>query len=166
MRSFSVCLAQVRPRWARDVLSHPYLSPAQVNAAAQSITGTDHCQTGREMEITYRTSTLVAALAEYYLRADLQRTDLAQLNKALGTVPALNASEDFGLCVASHNPAAARALALSEPGSPAEAEAARVLTSGIATCTRPDENLTVDLQSMRALNAVALYRAVYQASAR
>jgi hypothetical protein len=88
-----------------------------------------------------------------------------RLNKALATVPALNGSEDFGLCVASHDPAAARELALSDPGSPAETDSARRLAGGIATCTRPGEGLQVDLQSLRALNAVALYRAVYQGGA-
>jgi hypothetical protein len=155
-----MCLAQARPRWARGVLEHPYLSDAQASAAAQAVSGRDHCQQRNEVEMTFRTSTLVSAMAEYYLRSDLPKTDTLSLNKALASLPARNASEDFGLCVASHNPAAARALALSEPGSSTEASSAQEMHEAVVTCTARGEALKVDLQSLRALVTIALYRGV------
>lgn len=108
LRSLTMCLAQVRPGWARGVLEQPYLSSAQASAAAQATSGRDHCQQQPEVEMTFRTSTLVAALAEYYLRSDLPNADSLRLSKALDSLPARNGSEDLGLCLASHNPAAAR----------------------------------------------------------
>lgn len=160
LRTLSMCLAQVRPDWARGVLEHPYLSPAQASAAAQAVSGRDNCQKLPEVEIEFRTSTLVSALAEYYLRTELPKSDPVQVNKALASLPPLNASEDFGLCVASHQPAAARELAFSAPGSAGEAGSAKVLGGVIAACAHPGENLKVDIQSLRALVTVALYRAV------
>jgi hypothetical protein len=112
----------------------------------------------------FRTSTLVSALAEYYLRAALPNADSLRLNQALTSLPARNASEDFGLCVASHNPAAARDLALSEPGTSVEANSAQALGAQIEPCSRPGESLKIDLQSLRALVTIALYRAVSSVS--
>jgi hypothetical protein len=164
LRSLTLCLAQTRPRWARGVLDQPYLSAAQASAAAQAISGRDHCQQQPEVEMLFRTSTLVSALAEYYLRAALPNADSLRLNQALTSLPARNASEDFGLCVASHNPAAARDLALSEPGTSAEANSAQALGAQIEPCSRPGESLKIDLQSLRALVTIALYRAVSSVS--
>jgi hypothetical protein len=164
LRSLTMCLAQIRPHWARGVLDQPYLSAAQASAAAQAVSGRDHCQQQPEVEMTFRTSTLVSALAEYYLRADLPKTDSLRLNQALGSLPARNASEDFGLCLASHNPAAARELALSEPGTSVEANSAQTLGAQVQACSLRGESLKVDLQSLRALVTVALYRAVSSVS--
>jgi hypothetical protein len=60
--------------------------------------------------------------------------------------------------VASRNPGVARALALSVPGSRAEASAAAQLAAYVPTCSNPGEQLAVELPSLRALVAVALYQ--------
>jgi hypothetical protein len=78
----------------------------------------------------------------------------------LSTLPPLNVTEDFALCVASRDPASARALALSEPGSAAEDAAARKVSAHLESCTQDEERLTVDLQALRSLVATALYRSV------
>jgi hypothetical protein len=160
LREFSACLAEARPRWARKTLSYPYLSDAQAGEAATALSGNDSCITSPEAEVTFRTSGLVGSLAEHFLQTDMQKADFARLAKALSTLEPLNVSEDFALCLASRNPAAARDLSLSEPGSAAESEAGRKLTAHVEGCTIPGENLTVDLQSLRALVATALYRGV------
>jgi hypothetical protein len=161
LSKFSACLAQSRPRWARQTLAHAYLSEEQASIATQALKGNDSCVVGRDgAEVTFRTSALVGSLAEYFLRSELAKADMDRLGRALNTAAPLNASEDFGLCVASRNPAAARDLALSVPGSDAEAAAARSLANEVSPCIRRGERLTVDLQSLRALMSTALYRVV------
>jgi hypothetical protein len=160
LRNLSACLAEARPRWARRTLSHPYLSDAQASAAAQALNGTDKCIRGSEAEVTLRTSGLVGSLAEHFLRAEIEKADSQRLAEVLYTLTPLNASEDFALCVAQRNPAAARDLALSEPGSAAETEATGKLATHVAPCINKGEQLTIDLQSLRALTSTALYRGV------
>ena len=155
------CLAKARPRWARTMLSRPYLSDAQAYDATLAMKGRDTCTPGfDDVEVTFRTSLMVGGLAEHFLREEIQRADARRLAETLSTLPSRNATEDFALCVASRNPAAARALALSEPGSDSEEGAARTLAAHIEPCTQPGETLEVDLQSLRALVAAALYRGV------
>lgn len=154
------CMAEARPRWARRTLSRPYLSDAQASDAAQALNGSDTCLREDEAEITFRTSSVVAALAEHFLRADLARADFARVARALNTLPPLNVSEDFALCVAANDPAAARDLALSELGSEAEMAAARRVVATVEACHNPGEAPTVDLQALRALVSTALYRGV------
>jgi hypothetical protein len=160
LRALTACLAEQRPRWARRTLSQPYLSSAQARIAAQALSGSDTCVRGAEAEFTFRTSSLVASLAEHYLRAEIGSVDFARLAVALSTLPPLNVSEEFALCVSARNPTAARDLALSEFGSAAEAETGRQLADAVQLCTLERERLTVDLQALRALAATALYRGV------
>lgn len=164
-QTLSACLAHARPRWARQTLSQPYLSKAQASVAAQALVGKDRCIPEGEAELTFRTSGLVGNLAEHYVRADLQRADLKRLASALSTTPPLNVTEDFALCVAARNPTAARDLVTSEMGSPAETEAARRVATNVGPCTNPNEQLTVDIQSLRSLMSVALYRGLTAALA-
>ena len=164
MRALSLCLAQRRPGWARQTLAHGYLSSAQASAAAAALTGRDNCIKD-DMEITFRTSGLVAGLAEHFLRTELARVDFAKVAYAVAAIDPRNVSEDFALCVAARNPTAARDLALSDPGSPAEEDAVQRLAVHIAPCTNPGESPMVELQSLRALVSVALYRGLTRAMA-
>ncbi len=161
-QKLSSCLAKARPRWARNLLSRPYLSDAQAYDASLAFQGRDTCiRPGHDgTEITFRTSLMVGSLAEHFLRGEIERADAARLAQKLSTLAPLNVTEDFALCVASRNPAAARDLAFSEPGSDAEDAAARKLAAHVEPCTQEGEQLTVDLQSLRALVATALYRGV------
>ena len=160
MRQFVTCLAEARPRWARDILSQPYLSTAQASAASEVLTGRDKCLRVSEKEMTFRTSTLVAALAEYFVRAEIRSSDPKRLAAVLATAPPLNSSEDFALCVTAHNVSAATDLALSDPGSPAENKAVSEVGAYLPSCMNPGEHLNVDVQSLRALVSAALYRGV------
>lgn len=156
----TVCLAERRPRWVREMLSLPYLSDAQSEVAARVTHGGDSTCRSAEDELTVRTSSIVAGLTQYFLRYDIRRVDFGRVATAMNTVTPLNVSEDFGLCVAARDPAAARELALSEFGSAAEARAARQLAAHVESCTNPGEQLTVDQQALRALVSMALYRGV------
>lgn len=160
LRKFTVCLAQARPSWARSTLAYPYLSNEQAKAAAEALVGRDNCLGTHEREMTFRTSTLVGALAEHFVRAEIPKTDTKRLAAALASTAPLNVSEDFGLCVASHNVGAATDLTLSDPGSPQEDRAVSEVGTYVASCANPGERLTVDVQSLRALVANALYRAI------
>jgi len=157
LRSFSTCLARSRPGWARRTLSHAYLSEAQASAAAEALSGNDTCIL-RDVELTFRTSGMVGSLAEYFLAPALDAADQARLSRTLNALTPRNTSEDFALCVAARNPAAARELALSDPGSSAEVQAAAALAAHVPRCTNPGEQLSVELPSLRSLMSVALYR--------
>lgn len=163
LRKFTMCLAEARPGWARSTLAYPYLSSAQAKAAAEALAGRDNCLGTHEKEMTFRTSTLVGALAEHFVRGEMQRTDTKRLASALAATAPLNVSEDFGLCVASHDIGAATDLALTEPGSAEENKAVSEVGAYVASCANPGEKLTVDLQSLRALVANALYRGLMAA---
>ena len=158
LRDLVMCVADARPRWARETLSLAYLSEDQARIAADMLRGRDTCLTRAEVDMTFRTSTLIGSLAEHYIRAQTGGNPVAQVTRALNTARPLNASEDFAMCVASRNPAAARELALSEPGSASETRSAERLAAHVPACTNPNEQLTVDVQSLRALVATALYR--------
>ena len=159
LQELTACLIKLRPRWARETLAQPYLSDAQASEAAVALVGKDNC-VARSAEVTFRTSSIVGSMAEHFVRSDIGRVDFRQLTKALTTIEALNVSEDFALCLASADPAAARDLALSEFGSEAERIAAGHLAANVSRCTNKGENLTVDLQSLRALTSTALYRGI------
>ena len=160
LRSMVMCLADLRPGWARDTLEQPYLSQQQGAAAAAIMSGRDNCLSVHEAEMTFRTSTLVGSIAEYYIRQPTSAANFSRAAANLNRATPKNASEDFALCVATRDPAAARELALSDPGSRSEASSAQRLSAFIPDCTNPGERLTVDLQSLRALSAVAIYRAM------
>jgi hypothetical protein len=165
LRSLLTCLAEARPRWARQTLSYAYLSDAQARSAAAVLGGSDACLRVKEAELTFRTSSVVANLAEHFVRSDIKKADFAQVEDALSTAPPLNASEDFALCVAARDAAAARDLALSNYGSETEAGALRRLAVHLKPCMNKGEQLTVDMQALRALASVALYRGITKASA-
>jgi hypothetical protein len=164
LRKLSVCVAQLRPRWARTMLSYPYLSDAQASVAAQLVSGHDNCLGAPEVAVAFRTSGVVGSVAEYFVRADMPKTDSQRLSNALSTIAPRNVSEDFALCLAARNPGAAQDLAFSDPGSAGEARAAGMVAMSVPTCTKPEEHLDVDLQSLRALAATALYRGVIAAT--
>lgn len=161
LRSLMGCVAEMRGTWARQLLSKPYLSDAQARSAGKAFEGRDRCIRGADaVEVTFRTSSIVSNLAEYYLRTDLPNADQERLERRLNTLTPLNASEDFALCVASRAPSDARAIALSDPGSSEEAQAAARLGAFVPQCAAKGESLTVDLQGLRGLMSIALYRAV------
>jgi hypothetical protein len=160
LRQLSLCLARTKPRWARETLAQPYLSKDQADQAAKALVGTDRCNRGHTTAVTFRTSTLVGSLAEYFLDQDMPKTETARFETALNNVSPLNASEDFALCVAARNPAAARTLALSDPGSEAEAGAVRQLAPVLKPCFAAGEPMEIDMQALRALVSTALYRAM------
>lgn len=160
LRSFMSCVAKARPNWAREMLAKPYLSEAQTQSAGEALSGRDRCLIGDDTEMTFRTSSMVSSLAEYYLRTDLAKVEQERLERTLNTLTPLNASEDFALCVASREPMAARDLVLSDPGSDGELQAAGKLAPVIPACIIKGEQPTVDLQSLRGLMSIALYRAV------
>lgn len=158
LRKLSACLAQARPGWARQTLAQPYLSDAQAHLAGQALSGQDKCIKGHEVEVTFRTSSLVGSLAEHFLHPEIGRVDLPRVEQALSALTPLNASEDFAFCVTAANPAAARDMILSHPGSDAEIQLARRIAPHVPACIAKGDRLIVDLQALRSLISVALYR--------
>ena len=160
LRTLMACVAKSRPNWARQLLAQPYLGEEQTRTAGEALSGKDRCIIKDETEVTFRTSSMVSNLAEYFLGAELATANLERLSKKLNTLAPLNASEDFALCVAARDPAAARDLALSEPGANEELQAAEKLAKQVQPCIIKGEQPTVDLQSLRGLMSIALYRAM------
>lgn len=160
LRTLMTCVAKSRPNWARQLLAQPYLGEEQTRTAGEALSGKDRCIMKDETEMTFRTSSMVSNLAEYFLGAELTNADLERLSRSLNTIAPLNASEDFALCVAARDPASARAIALSEPGGNDERQAADKLATQVQPCVIKGEQPTVDLQSLRGLMSIALYRAM------
>lgn len=160
LRQLSACLAERRPRWARELLAKPYLSNDQAYDASEALNGNDSCLGSDDVELTFRTSTMVGSLAEHYVRSEINQVDFGRLTRALATVEPRNVSEDFALCMAAANPRVARELTMSEFGSAAESAAATQLGRYVERCSTPSENLTVDVQSLRALTSMAFYRSI------
>ena len=158
LRDMSMCLARSRPRWAVATLSHPYLSREQASSASQALSGSDLCVRGPEAEVVFRTSSMIGGLADHYIVANAGGADINSLARALATIKPLNPSEDFALCIAARDPVSARALALSQPGSAAETAAGAKLANVIRPCIGSGEKPVVEMQSLRALVSVALYR--------
>jgi hypothetical protein len=160
LRKLTNCVAAIRPRWARTMLSYPYLSNDQARVASELVSGHDNCLGAPEVAVAFRNSSVVGFAAEHFLQTDMAKTDLKRVGNALNTVSPMNVSEDFALCLAARDPAAALDLASSDPGSPAETEAAARVAGGLSYCSKPGERIGVDVQALRALVATALYRAV------
>ena len=160
LRTLMTCVAKSRPNWARQLLAQPYLGEEQTRTAGEALSGKDRCIMKDETEMTFRTSSMVSNLAEYFLGAELPNADLERLSKSLNTIVPLNSSEDFALCIAARDPASARAIALSEPGGNDEQQAADKLAAQVQPCVIKGEQPTVDLQSLRGLMSIALYRAM------
>lgn len=160
LRTLMACVAKARPVWARQLLAQPYLGEEQTRTAGEALGGKDRCVLQDEVEMTFRTSSMVSNLAEFFLSTELASADLERLSRSLNTIAPLNASEDFALCVAARDPASARAIALSEPGGNEELQAADKLAAQVQPCVIKGEKPTVDLQSLRGLMSIALYRAM------
>lgn len=160
LRKLTTCVAGIRPRWARTMLSYPYLSDDQARVAAQMVSGHDHCLGAPEVAVAFRTSSVVGFAAEHFIRSDMVGIDPQRIGNALNTVAPMNVSEDFALCLAARDPSSAIDLTNSNPGSPAEEQAAARVATGLPYCSKPGEELKVDVQALRALVATALYRGV------
>lgn len=163
VRALSMCLAQARPRWAREVLAQPYLSKGQTDLLETIGSGDDRCTGSRPIEITLRHTSIVAGLAEQFIKEDLGQVNIKRVSAELNRIPSRNASEDFALCLVARRSKVAQDLVMSSPGSDAERTAGEQLAQGVPSCTNPGEAGVVDLQSLRALAATALYRGVRQA---
>jgi hypothetical protein len=83
LRALSHCLAKARPRWARQILAHPYLSKEQASMATMALAGGDTCVRGPEAEVTIRTSGLVGSLAEYFLVANGAGAGVSRISQTL-----------------------------------------------------------------------------------
>lgn len=158
LRTLGLCLAKARPDWAVQTLANPYLGDRQTVAAGEALSGSDSCVKKDRQEFTFRTSGIVASLAESRLRAGLDSLPAERLATAIKDVPAANASEDFALCLASRDPKAAQTLVLSEPGSEEESGSAARFIPFLNACSASGEHLTVDQQALRGLLSIALYR--------
>ena len=160
LRKLTLCVAKARPRWARTMLSYPYLSSDQASVAAQIVSGHDNCLGAPEVAVAFRTSSVVGFAAEEALEVGMARTDPKRIGAALNTAAPKNVSEDFALCLAARDPASSFGLASSDPGSANEAKAAEAVAAGVPYCSKPGEKFDVDVQALRALVATALYRAI------
>lgn len=163
VRAFSKCLARQRPRWARDVLAQPYLSKGQTALLETIGIGNDNCSGSGSKEMTLRHTSIVAGLAEQLITEDLVQVGMKRVSAELNRIPSRNTSEDFALCIVARRSKVAQDLVMSSPGSDAERVAGEQLALGVESCTNPGESGKVDLQSLRALAATALYRGVRRA---
>jgi hypothetical protein len=160
LQALTTCLAEARPRWARQTLALPYLSQPQANVAAEALTGRDNCVAGSDAEVTFRTSSLVGNLAEHFVRADVDKTDSKRLKR--GLIRAYAAQRHRRLCIVRHGPQSGR-------GAGARHQRARQrrgndgsapVRQPVEECTNTGEQLKVDVQALRALVSTALYRGI------
>ena len=161
LRTLMTCVAKSRPNWARQLLAQPYLGEEQTRTAGEALSGKDRCIMKDETEMTFRTSSMVSNLAEYFLGAELTNADLERLRGRSTRIAPLNSPRKISPCALRREiPLRLRAIALSEPGGNDERQAADKLAAQVQPCVIKGEQPTVDLQSLRGLMSIALYRAM------
>lgn len=164
---FGKCLARREGKRMRVVLDLPLLASEQRKGLDRSMETFDGCLGDSEEFDQLRSSPLlvIGGAAEYFVMTDLKKTDLSSLTGMTDKVLAeteyrpRTELEDLGLCVVRRNVAKAQALVAAKPTSDAEKEAIKAITPELGPCVSAGSELKLNVPNIRALMALALYRA-------
>ncbi|HTU12770.1 MAG TPA: hypothetical protein VMG08_17910 [Allosphingosinicella sp.] len=166
MRTYAACLVRNRSRVASEISAATYGSEDQFRLIRRHLAGADDCMGASGLSMSVNPATLSGALAEVGLETRYASADLAPVTALsdedigrLNLTPR-NGQEDLGLCVARRAPAAVRAWALTEPGSPEDNAAGRRVVPDVGPCVVQGQSLNANLVGLRAILAAGLYRAL------
>ena len=161
MRTYAACLLEARPRTAVAIVAAPYGSEEQAAIVRRRVQGVEDCMGRTGLSMRFPSESLAGALGEAGIRARFATADLAALADEdvarLGLTPR-NGYEELAACIARRDPAAVRALVLTEPATPEERAARRPVMANVGACVNQGQSLTFDMVGLRAMVAVALYR--------
>ena len=164
MRTYAACLLEARPRTAVAILAAPYGGEEQAAIVRRRIQGVEDCMGRTGLSMRFAPESLAGALGEAGIRARFAAADLAAIAALadedvarLGLTPR-NGYEELAACIARRDPAAVRALVLTEPATPEERIARRPVMANVGGCVNQGQSLTFDMVGLRAMVAVALYR--------
>lgn len=164
MRTFAACLIRARPRTAVALLAAPYGGEEQTAIIRRRVQGFEECMGQSGMSMRFPPESLAGALGEAGIRARFATADVAPIAALgdedvarLGLTPR-NGHEELAACIARRDPAAVRALVLTEPATPEERVARRPILAIVGACVNQGQSLSVDMVGLRAMVAVALYR--------
>lgn len=153
----SRCVADTRRVRAAEIVKLPFRSKEQVTAASRLIGGEEKCMGSVSVELTFNTDMLVMGMAEELFLASYKRADInAVIESGKGFVARDNL-EDIGLCVARANPAAAKALLETPPGTARENAAFRAVVPLLGPCVPAGATLIFKKTVIRGSIAIALY---------
>jgi hypothetical protein len=164
MRTYAACLLAARPRTAVAIVAAAYGSDEQAAIVRRRVQGVEDCMGRTGLSMRFPPETLAGALGEAGIRAHFTTADLAPVAALaeadvarLGLTPR-NGYEEIAACIARRDPAAVRALVLTEPATPEERIARRPVVANVGACVNQGQSLSVDMGGLRAMVAVALYR--------
>ncbi|HEX8669826.1 MAG TPA: hypothetical protein VF727_15780 [Allosphingosinicella sp.] len=169
MNSYARCVAKGRKAKAEAFLALPLDGEEQHKASNKLTANSGDCMPrildGR-MEISFQIPLLAGGAAEALILDRYGKSGplpLAAAGAEGGAAPApapRNAMESFGQCVMLQDPQAVRAIVATEPAGKEEAAALRPVRQHLANCIPEGQTLALNKANLRALLAVALYRAL------
>ena len=164
---FGQCLARREGKSMRAVLDLPLLAAEQRKGLDRLTTQFDGClgDSSEFDELQYSNLLVVGGAAEYFVGTQLKKANLSSLvgmtDDALMETEFRPRTEleDLGLCVVRRDITKAQALLSSKPTSNTEKEAIKAIVPELGPCVRAGSELQLNAPNVRALVALALYRA-------
>jgi hypothetical protein len=164
---FAQCVARREGKFMRAALDMPLLSSEQKQEMKKRIDQFDGClETSNEFDQLVLTPLLsVGGAAEWFVRTELKSVDLSSLSGMTDEVVdktdfrPRNRLEDLGLCIVRRSPARAKAFVKSAVSSTEETTAFKAIVPDVGPCVTSGTEIKLNLPSLRAVVAYALYRA-------
>lgn len=164
---FGQCLARREGKSVQVVLDMPLMAPEQGKALGRSMEMYDGClgDSSEFDELNASRLLVLGGAAEWFVGTSLKNADIDSINGM--TDEALMQAEfrprteleDLGLCVIRRDVAKAKALLEAKPTSDSELAAIKAVTPELGPCVMEGTQLKLNVPNIRALIALAFYRA-------
>jgi hypothetical protein len=164
---FAQCVARREGKFMRAALDLPFLSTEQTQEMRKRRNQFDECLgTSNEFDQLVLTPLLAAGgAAEWFVRTELKSVDLSSLSGMTDEMiektayRPRNSLEDLGLCIVRRSPARATAFVKSAVSTKEETAAFKTIVPDVGPCVTSGTEIKLNLPSLRAVVAYALYRA-------
>jgi hypothetical protein len=159
LNGYARCVADVRPKFADEILALPLSSREQEAALRKGLGGHDDCLGMNVAYLKVHTpAALIGGMAEERFVAENRGKDFAAVIGASKAEPR-NVMEDIALCLVRRNPSGAVALIGTSPGTPAEKSAVRTLVPDLGPCVPQGTTVKLNELTVRVWIAAGLYHA-------
>lgn len=164
---FGECLARREGKRLRAALDLPLMSAEQSKALKRSMDTFEGCL-GTSSEFDQLRSShllVVGGAAEWFVKTELKQAKLSTLQGMTDDVlykaafRPRTSVEDLGLCIVRRDQARARAVIAARPTTAEEAAAFRAIVPEVGPCVSAGTELKLNIPNLRAVIAVAFYRA-------